>query len=208
MKYFITGIGTNSGKTVVSAIFLEALQADYWKPIQAGYPTDTDVVKSLISDPNKIFHKEVYLLNTPTSPHAAAKLENIEIDLKSIQLPKTKRALVIEGAGGIMVPINEDQYVIDIAKNLDCGIVLVCNLYLGSINHSLLSINYLKTKGYGLLGIVFNGESNPESEHIILQYAKVSCLLRVAQEPKLGKDKIKHYANILKQNLINDRIIK
>lgn len=208
MKYFITAIGTDSGKTVVSAIFSEALRADYWKPIQAGYPTDTDVVKSLISDSNITFHKEAYLLNTPASPHAAAKLEDIEIDLKSIHIPKTQKTLVIEGAGGVMVPINNDKYVIDIVKNFDCAVVLVCNLYLGSINHSLLSINYLKSNGYGLFGIVFNGEPNPESERIILQYSKVPCLLRVGQEPELNNERIKHYANLLKQNLINERIIK
>ncbi len=208
MIFFITAIGTDSGKTVVSAIFAEALQADYWKPIQAGHPTDTEAIKSLVSNLQTTCHKEAYLLSMPASPHAAAKLEGIEIDLASIKLPKLKNNLIIEGAGGVMVPINNEKYVIEIAKNIDCDIILVCNLYLGSINHSLLSISYLKSHGYKLAGIVFNGEPNKESESIILQYAQVPCLLRVEQEVEIDKDRIAHYANILKQNLTNERIIK
>ncbi len=208
MKYFITAIGTDSGKTVVSAIFIQALRADYWKPIQAGYPTDTEVVRSLVSDPLTTYHKEAYLLNTPASPHASAKLDNVEIDLKSISFPITDRDLIIEGAGGLMVPVNDHELVIDMAKNFDCKVVLVCNLYLGSINHSLLSIEYLKSNGYDLLGVVFNGDSNEESEQIILKYAGVPCLLKVKQELDMGKDQIDQYAKILKTNLINERIIK
>ena len=208
MNYFVTAIGTASGKTIVSAIFAEALQADYWKPIQAGYPTDTDTVKSLITNSDMRFFEEAYLLDTPASPHAAAKLDNIEISLKSITLPSVKGDLIIEGAGGIMVPVNDQDLVINLARQFDCEVILVCNLYLGSINHSLLSLSYLKTHKYKLRGIVFNGESNIESERIILQYANVPCLLRVEQEPDFNNDRIKYYADILKHNLVHERIIK
>lgn len=208
MNYFITAIGTDSGKTIVSSIFIEALLADYWKPIQAGYPTDTLIVKNLISNTSSCFFEEAYLLNTPSSPHAAAKIDNIEIDLKSIPLPVTQRNLIIEGAGGIMVPVNDKELVINLAHQFDCRIILVCNLYLGSINHSLLSLNYLKAHGYQLTGIVFNGKSNPESEQIILKYANIPCLLRVEHEEDFNSSRIKYYANILKTNLINERIIK
>ncbi len=208
MNYFITAIGTDSGKTIVSAIFAEALGAGYWKPIQAGYPTDTDAIKQLISNPSTSFFEEAYLLNTPSSPHAAAKLEGVKINLKEIVLPDTASDLIIEGAGGIMVPINEQELVINLTQQFDCEIILVCNLYLGSINHSLLSIDYLKTHQYKLTGIVFNGKSNPESERIILQHAKAPCLLKVDQEQDMNKDRVKYYAGILKQNLVNERIIK
>ena len=208
MNYFITAIGTGSGKTVVSAIFSQALQADYWKPIQAGFPTDTSIVKNLISNANTTYHQEAYLLEAPISPHAAAKIENIEIELESITFPFTETGLIIEGAGGVMVPVNEKQLVIHLASQFDCQVVLVCNLYLGSINHSLLSIAHLKTQGYNLIGIVFNGKSNQESERIILQYAATPCLLRVHQESKMDKVCIKRYAEVLKHNLLNERIIK
>jgi dethiobiotin synthetase len=205
MKYFITAIGTDSGKTIVSAIFAEALKADYWKPIQAGYPTDTHTVRGLVSNRSTQFHKEACLLNTPASPHAAAKLEQKKIRLASFMLPNTERELIIEGAGGILVPVNDQEHVIDLAKQFDCDVVLVCNLYLGSINHSLLSLDYLANKGYRLIGIVFNGVSNPESEAIILKKAEVPCLLRIEQEPIIDQHTIKKYANILKSNLTDER---
>jgi len=204
MKYFITAIGTDSGKTIVSAIFAEALGADYWKPIQAGYPTDTDMVKNLLSSDNTCFFEETYSLNTPASPHEAAKIDNVEIDLKSIKLPDTGKDLIIEGAGGLMVPLNQHELVIDMAKQFDCEVILVCNLYLGSINHSLLSLDYLKNNQYKIRGIIFNGTSNPESEQIILNYANVTCLLRVDQEEEMNKERVEHYATILKRNLINE----
>ena len=204
MKYFITAIGTDSGKTIVSAIFAETLGSDYWKPIQAGYPTDTDTVKNLLSSDNTCFFEEAYLLNTPASPHEAAKIDNVKIDLKSIKLPDTGKDLIIEGAGGLMVPLNQHELVIQMAKQFDCEVILVCNLYLGSINHSLLSLDYLKNNQYKIRGIIFNGTSNPESEQIILNYANVTCLLRVDQEEEMNKERVEHYATILKRNLINE----
>jgi dethiobiotin synthetase len=204
MNYFITAIGTGSGKTIVSAIFSEALQADYWKPIQAGRPTDTETVKSLISNEKTFLHSEAFLLNTPSSPHASAKIDNVDIHIKSIDLPNTSNNLVIEGAGGLMVPVNDHEFVIDFASQYECEIILVCDLYLGSINHSLLSINYLKLNGYNLKGIVFNGLPNQESERIILNYAEVPCLLRLMPETKMDKECISDYAETLKRNLVDE----
>lgn len=208
MNYFMTAIGTDSGKTLTSAIFVEAMQADYWKPIQAGYPTDTDTVRGLISNVETHFFEEACLLNTPASPHAAAKLENIQINLNSFILPETERDLIIEGAGGIMVPVNDQDYVINLAKQFDCEVILVCNLYLGSINHSLLSLDYLKNNDYKLIGIVFNGVSNVESEEIILKNANVPCLLRIEQESEINRDIVKKYAKLLRNNIKNERIIR
>jgi len=208
MNYFITAIGTDSGKTLTAAIFAEAIQADYWKPIQAGHPTDTDTVRGLISNDETRFFEEACLLNTPASPHAAAKFENKQINLNSFVLPDTERNLIIEGAGGIMVPVNDRDYVINLAKQFDCEVILVCNLYLGSINHSLLSLDYLKKNGYKLIGIVFNGASNGESEEIILKNANVPCLLRIEQEPEINKGIIKKYAKNLRNNLANERITR
>ena len=174
MNLFITGIGTNVGKTVVSAFLTEALQADYWKPIQSGVVEgrDSDMVKSLITNTKSFFHPETYLLKEPLSPHFAAKLDGVKIELDKILLPKTSNHLIIEGAGGLLVPINDTQYVIDISKQFDCEIVLVISSYLGCINHSLLSINYLLTNGYKLKYLVFNGDFEDEVKHIIISQAK------------------------------------
>ena len=138
--YFITGIGTEVGKTIVSAVVTEALWADYFKPIQAGdlEYSDTDKVKALISNSKSKFFNNAYALKTPMSPHAAAEIDEVTIDLKSISRPKTQNHLVIEGAGGLMVPLNNKDCIIDLIEKTD-KIILVSRHYLGSINHTLLS---------------------------------------------------------------------
>ncbi len=173
MNYFITGIGTNVGKTIVSAILTEALNADYWKPIQSGTNEGLDsvTVKELISNSKTTIHTEVYLLKEPLSPHMAAKIDGISIELQNIQLPKTQNDLIIEGAGGLMVPINSKHYVIDIAKKFDCEIILVISNYLGCINHSLLTIDYLIKLNFKIKAFIFNGDFNAEVKESISNYA-------------------------------------
>lgn len=200
MNYFVTAIDTDSGKTLASAIITEALNADYWKPIQAGKPTDSDSIKSLISEPERVHH-EAFFLKTPASPHFAATVENINIRLDDIQLPKTENDLVIEGAGGMLVPINDEEYVIDIATKLRCKVILVSNLYLGSINHTLLSLEALKHRNLEPVGIIFNGESNPSSEEIILKKYNIPVLLRIHKEKHISPAVVTKYASILKQKL-------
>jgi dethiobiotin synthetase len=172
MNYFVTGIGTNVGKTIVSAVLVEALKADYWKPIQSGTieGRDSETVKSLISNAKTIIHPERYLLKEPLSPHYAAKLESIEIELDEINLPKTSNHLIVEGAGGLLVPINSKYYVIDIAKKFECEIVLVISNYLGCINHSLLSIDYLVNHGYKIHSLILNGHFENEVKSSITKY--------------------------------------
>lgn len=172
MNYFITGIGTNVGKTVTSAVIVESIMADYWKPIQSGTieSRDLETVKSLVSNKQSVFHPEVYSLKAPLSPHYAAKLENIEIDISQIQLPETNNHLIIEGAGGLLVPINSKHYVIDLAKKFDCEVILVISNYLGCINHSLLSIDYLIKNNYKLYALVLNGDFEAEVKHAIVNY--------------------------------------
>ncbi|MGC4020979.1 MAG: dethiobiotin synthase [Cyclobacteriaceae bacterium] len=200
MSYFVTAIGTDSGKTLVSAILCEALKGDYWKPVQAGLPRDSDVVKSLLSNSGSKIHPETYLLKTPASPHASAKIDGVEIDLSKFVLPKTENHLIIEGAGGCLVPLNENDFVIDLAKKLKSEIVLVSNLYLGSINHTLLTVDYLKRINFNVKGIIFNGEPNPESERIILKHSGFQCLLQIKNEKEVTKEIVKKYALQLNQN--------
>ncbi len=198
MNYFVTGIDTDSGKTLVSAILCEALGYDYWKPIQAGLPKDSETVKQLTKD--VITHPETYLLRTPASPHAAAKIDGINIESEKIILPRSQKSLIIEGAGGCLVPLNESDFMIDLVPKFNSEIILVADLYLGSINHTLLTVQLLQTRKYPVKGIIFNGETNPESEQIILHHSSYRCLLRIAKEPAITYETIKKYASELKEN--------
>ena len=199
MNYFVTGIDTDSGKTIVSAILCEALQADYWKPIQAGTPRDTDTVSSLVSMSSFITYPETYLLNTPASPHASAKIDGIHISLNEFKIPKSNNPIIIEGAGGCLVPINDSDFVIDMINHLKAEVILVADLYLGSINHTLLTIEALHRRNLTVKGIIFNGDSNFESERIILHHSKLKCLLRIGKEPVINQAVVKKYAGQLKE---------
>lgn len=198
MNYFVTAIGTDSGKTLISAILCEALNADYWKPIQAGLPRDADTVKSLITTQELKIHNEAYLLKTPASPHASAAIDGVTINLKNIQVPHTNRDLIIEGAGGCLVPLNDKEFVVDLITHLNIPVILVANLYLGSINHTLLTIEALRNRNISIKGIIFNGESNTESERIILLHSKLKCLANVKKEPLLNEAVILKYAEIIR----------
>jgi dethiobiotin synthetase len=200
MNYFVTAIGTDCGKTFFSAILCEALQADYWKPVQAGLPHDADTVKNLLSNSISKILPGTFVLNTPASPHAAAKLDGITITLEKFAVPDTKNNLVIEGAGGCLVPLNDHDFVISLAKKFEAQVILVSSLYLGSINHTLLTADYLNRQKFNVKGIVFNGPPNPESEEIILKHTGYPCLLRMRQEPAITKKVVVKYAGQLRKN--------
>jgi dethiobiotin synthetase len=201
-NYFVSAIGTNSGKTIVSAILVQAFQADYWKPIQSGMEDrDTETVKSLIHNDYSIFYPEVYLLKKPASPHEAAFEEGITVDLQKFVLPDNSgNTLIIEGAGGLMVPLNDQDVVADLIPLLQAEVILVSNYYLGSINHTLLSIEYLKQKNIPIKGIVFNGVKNEHSKSIILKRTGLKCLLEVDQEEKWDQFTLSKYAIKLFEN--------
>ncbi|MEJ7779059.1 MAG: dethiobiotin synthase [Daejeonella sp.] len=175
---FITGIGTSVGKTVTSAILVEKLQADYWKPIQSGdlHDTDTDRVRGLVTNQVSVFHPESYRLTQPFSPHKAAALDKVSIDMENILLPQTDNLLIIEGAGGLMVPLNEKDLMIDLIKKFDAEVVLVSKNYLGSINHTILSAEILKSRNIDLCKIIFCGEEDESSEKIISQHLDITIL--------------------------------
>ncbi len=189
---FITGIGTGVGKTVVSSVVVEKLNADYWKPIQSGDldQSDTLKVQSLISNSNTIFHQERFRLTEPLSPHLSAKIDGIEIKLTDFILPRTKKQLVIEGAGGLMVPLNHKDLIIDLIAHLNAEVILVSQHYLGSINHTLLSIELLKSKGVTIKGIIFNGD-NPSSEEYIVNYSGIKKIGTIKELPHLNKENIR-----------------
>lgn len=195
ITYFITGISTNVGKTIASAILVEALEADYWKPIQAGEldNSDTKKVQSLVSNSKSKFHPNAFALKTPMSPHAAAEIDGISIDIKKIKVPKTKNNLIIEGAGGLLVPINNTQTVLDLIQP-DYKVIVVSRHYLGSINHTLLTINLLKEKGFDV-SIIFSGHEHKTTEDIIKKMTNVPIIGRIDGEPYFDKNVVKEYAD-------------
>jgi dethiobiotin synthetase len=203
MKLFITGIGTDVGKTITAAIITEALETDYWKPIQAGDLTDGDThkVQRYVSNDVTKFHSNSYALNTPASPHLAAQLDNVVIDVAAIQEPETKNHLVIEGAGGLFVPLNDTATIADLIKP-DYKVVVVSRHYLGSINHTLLTIEALQHRGFNIAGIVFNGNEMPSSEEIILKKTGLAVLGRIEEEPYFDKNVILEYADAFRENLL------
>lgn len=197
MRLFVTGISTEVGKTIASAIIVEALEADYWKPIQAGdlQHSDSHRVKQLISNKKTKIYPSSYALNTPMSPHAAADIDGVVIDLQKIREPNTKNQLVIEGAGGLLVPLNDTDTIFDLIQP-NYKVVVVSRHYLGSINHSLLTIEALQAKGFKI-GIIFSGDEHPTTESIILNKTDITFIGRIDEESEFSKETIKKYANKL-----------
>ena len=197
---FITGIGTGIGKTIVAAIVAEALQADYWKPVQAGFDDGTDalLIKQLISNTNSTIHPEVYKLKLAASPHIASREENLKINLYEIneqyQKLKTQNSkLVIEGAGGLLVPLNDKEFVIDLIKKINAKVILVSRNYLGSINHSLLTASVCKQHNINVLGWIFNDQYMQYEEEIV-QWSGYKKIGSVSFTSKVDKTFIKEEA--------------
>ena len=193
--YFVVGISTEVGKTIVSAILAEAFQADYWKPIQSGdlENSDTDKVKRLISSTHTVFHPNSYGLHTPASPHLSAQLDGVRIEFSKIVRPETNNTLVIEAAGGLYVPLNEKDMMLDLIHPTD-KVILVSRHYLGSINHTLLTYETLKNRGLNIHSIVFSGTPTPSTEEVILRHTNLPVLLHIDEEPYFDKQIILKYA--------------
>lgn len=199
--YFITGISTDVGKTVVSAIIAEALKAHYWKPIQAGDLDNSDSIKVKNLTQHVIVLGEAYRLNQAMSPHAAAKLDKVQIP-SSIPMPEVAGNLIIEGAGGLLVPFNGQGTVLaDLVKTWNVPTIVVSRHYLGSINHTLLTIEVLKNRGINIKGIVFVGDENKETESIIEQISEVKILGRIPMVAEITKEFILEQSNLFKDLL-------
>ncbi len=200
--FFVTGISTEVGKTVAAAIVTKSLEADYWKPIQSGDldNSDTHKIKKLIASKNINFHHNAYALKTPMSPHAAAEIDDVRIELDQIKVPETNKDLVIEGAGGLLVPLNDQDTILDLIKS-DYKVILVSRHYLGSINHTLMSVEVLKNRGIENIGIIFSGDEHPTTESIIQKMAGVNILGRIEEEPYFDEMVINEYAEKFNENL-------
>jgi dethiobiotin synthetase len=194
-KYIITGIGTEVGKTVVSAIVSEALRATYWKPVQAGDLDFSDSMKIEAWTDNVKVLEERFLLKTPMSPHAAADIDGISIQSHDFRIPEAD-PLIIEGAGGLMVPLNQNGLTyLDLFKKWSLPVILVSRHYLGSINHTLMSVELLKQRNIPIKGIVFIGDEHPTTEAIILKSTELSMLVRIPMTEEVNKEFVIQQAN-------------
>lgn len=199
-QFIITGIGTDIGKTVVSAIIAQALDAVYWKPIQAGELENSDSLKvqNWTTDSVTII-PEVFRLTQPMSPHAAAKIDRIEIIKKEVQLPFIEGNLVVEGAGGLMVPLNEKGWLlVDLFEEWNLPVIVVSRHYVGSINHTLLTVEALKNRKINIEGIVFVGDENEATETFILNYTNQKMIARIPLTSAVNTEFIQNQAEILK----------
>lgn len=193
VRIVVTGTDTGIGKTVFSAALAGALDAFYWKPVQAGLDeeTDHDTVMRLSGLSEQRMLPEVYRLRTPASPHLAARIDGVVIDPQKLALPDTDRPLVIEGAGGLMVPLTETLTYIDVMAQWGAPVVLCARTTLGTINHSLLSVEALRVRKIPLLGVAFIGEENAESERIICKMGEARRLGRLPHLASLSGETLR-----------------
>ena len=199
-KYLVTGIGTDVGKTVVSAIITQALEDDYWKPIQSGEleNSDSHKINGLTNDCVNII-PERYRLTEPLSPHASAAIDGVQLQLSELTLPESNRNLLVEGAGGLMVPINDTDLLIDAFKQWNLPVIIVSRHYVGSINHTLLTIEALQNRGITIKGLVFVGDENTATESFILNHTKVPFLMRVPIAAEVTADFVQEQANLIRE---------
>lgn len=198
-QYIITGIGTDVGKTVVSAIVAEALQATYWKPVQAGDLDNSDTIKIERLTQHVSVLPEAFRLNEPMSPHAAAALDGVDILPENLPLPSVDGNLIVEGAGGLLVPINSDGFLYaDAFKQWDLPVIVVSRHYLGSINHTLMTIEVLKNRGIEIEGIIFVGNQHRTTEEVIMNNTGVRFIGRVPLTETLDQEFILQQAEKLK----------
>jgi dethiobiotin synthetase len=191
---FVTAIDTDIGKTIISSILVKRYNCNYWKPVQCGLlpQTDTQTVRQLT---NTTCFKEQYCFKTPCSPHKAAQIENIEIDINTIKLPYSSKRLIVEGAGGIMVPLNKQKFMIDLIKKLELETIIVSKNYLGSLNHTFSTITLLKNYQIPIKGLIFNGEQDTELENFISTTSKVNILARIQKIPQINERQIQKLAS-------------
>jgi len=194
-KIIVAGIDTDTGKTVASAILTKALKADYWKPVQAGDLDNTDSHKIARWSPETTILPEAHRLTQPMSPHAAAAIDKVRIEESDLTIPETDNNLIIELAGGLMVPMRKAFLNIDWVAQTGLPLILVSNYYLGSINHTLLSLYLLKQKNIPLLGIIFNGDKNPSTYDVIMYRSGAKCILEIEKEEEISEEVIAKYAD-------------
>jgi dethiobiotin synthetase len=196
---FITGIGTDVGKTIASAVITKALEADYWKPVQCGDLDNSDSIKIARLTGLKTL-QEAFKLLAPMSPHAAADLEGAELNIGKISLPKSDKTIVAEGAGGVMVPLNLRETYLDMMVSLKLPVILVTRHYLGSINHTMLSWKVLKEAGLNVVALVVSGTEHKSTESYFATQMDVP-FIRINELKEVNSESIALEAERLKSNI-------
>ncbi len=200
----IAGIHTGAGKTIASAVIAEAIGADYWKPVQAGSEErDMVKVKELLTDGAGRVHDEAILLSQPMSPHAAAHIDNVEIDYRQFTWPETKKIMLVETAGGLLSPMSDQTTMADFIKHYHLPVILIVQNYLGSINHTLMTLEVMRARHIRLIGIVICGGENQSSESFISNYANVSIIARIPNMQEITNATVKQVAETIKPALLN-----
>ncbi len=200
---FVTGTDTEVGKTVAAACLIQALDGDYWKPVQAGLAdgTDTETVRRLTGLDAARHHPPTYELTAPLSPHEAARLDGTTIRMEAFILPTTDRPVVVEGAGGVLVPLNDSALMIDLMEHLGLPVILVARSTLGTINHSLLSLEALRRRRLAVLGVIINGASNPANQTAVADFGRVPVLASLPILDPLNKAAVTRAGNDLAKAL-------
>lgn len=206
-RIFVTGISTEVGKTLAAAVLVEALGADYWKPVQAGDldASDSHTVSSLAGHPKTVIHPNAYALNTPMSPHAAAEIDGVRISLDQIREPETGNHLVIEGAGGLLVPLNDTDTIADLIRP-GYTVVVVSRHYLGSINHTLMTLECLQNRGHKPY-LLYSGDPHPTTEAIIESKTGVPVLGRIEELESKGRREVQRLAEALRPALRDHNLL-
>ena len=201
MRIFVTSIDTNVGKTVCSSILCAGLGYDYWKPVQCGDLDFSDSMKVKSYSPLTKVHTETFQLNAPMSPHEAAKLENMDISINDFKLPKSEE-IIIEGAGGVMVPLNyKGNMIIELASVFEAKVIIVFKNYLGSINHTLLTIDKVKSVGLDVLGLLVVGDEVISSERIIEDATQMNIIARIPMVDRINQKWVKEQGIKVKNKL-------
>lgn len=202
MKLFVTGIGTEVGKTVCSAILTKYFNADYWKPIQSGdlHYSDTMKIKEWVGE-NVFCHPEIYRLQLAASPHQSALQENVNISVNDFKLPETTKNLIVEGAGGLMVPLSDQEFIIDLIEKLNIPVALVVRNYLGCINHTLLSVMALHQKKINLKYLILNGNFPKDTERVICNFLTSDTeIIKIPDLKKLDQENIGMISKTINKN--------
>ena len=201
MRIFVTSIDTNVGKTVCSSILCAGLGYDYWKPVQCGDLDFSDSMKVKSYSPLTKVHAESFQLNAPMSPHEAAKLENMDISINDFKLPKSEE-IIIEGAGGVMVPLNyKGNMIVELASVFEAKVIIVFRNYLGSINHTLLTIDKVKSVGLDVLGLLVVGDEVISSERIIEDATQMNIIARIPMVDRINQKWVKEQGIKVKNKL-------
>jgi len=201
LRIFVTSIDTNVGKTVCSSILCAGLGYDYWKPVQCGDLDFSDSMKVKSYSPLTKVHTETFQLNAPMSPHEAAKLENMDISINDFKLPKSEE-IIIEGAGGVMVPLNyKGNMIVELASVFEAKVIIVFKNYLGSINHTLLTIDKVKSVGLDVLGLLVVGDEVISSERIIEDATQMNIIARIPMVDRINQKWVKEQGIKVKNKL-------